>query len=320
MASDSRVGAFLGKARVALRAHAFSVTFWIVLLIVVFTVLIWMKYQQTVWSTSRELTSAAWDEVFRNRIDDLSTILLVLACATGFLLVFPVYDLEIAGKVKELIPLSRGAVSAFLVLVVINWAVYFQAVYRDGGTFLWALGDGKAAVATSWANEMQADDSQRDRLGMMFTEKKQWSALNPEQKTETNARAANAKRIAGLQAVEGMIFLFLLGVWSFLGVLVNIYVSQMGILSTSDRGKQVAAACIGLIAACIVPVVLLGVLSSIAITGRWKEGVESVFLATLSSLAIWGAFFIALCRVLRYGAPVLRWTPGSTVPEGADSK
>lgn len=322
--------------------------FWLVLFVAVGALLIVLKYIQTAWSSQYGFSSAAWYPAFRNRIDDVSFMMFTSICLTGFCLLWPVHRMLEANLIPGgNTPLSRKHIAWMAVLLVFNWGMYFQAVYRDGGTFLWAFGDGRPVVACQVADSMGSTAQDRDRLGPMFQSKasgqelteddrmelsslrEQWhlhgfselpaasqdrlvtyaaaegraqfSKLPEDRLLRIKAASANAKRLAGLQAVEGIVFLFVLTLTAVLGIMTNVYVSLL-VPPKNRSDRPLVNACNSLFRVCIVPNVLLGVFTGLGIVTDWNTGIADTFLAGLSMALLWIPFLIAAVRILkRYG-------------------
>jgi hypothetical protein len=146
-----------------------------------------------------------------------------------------------------------------------------------------------------------------------------FSKLPTATKADFRAAALNAKKIAGLQAVEGMVLLFVLLIWAFLGVLVNIYATKLGRLSRKDRGNAAGVACEMLVASCFAIAVLLPVLAGLGLKANLTLGVVSAFCAVATIVAMWMPFIVALGILFNNQAhTVLRIPFWTSIAHGKD--
>ena len=371
MSKNKNAKGFLSQDVIALQEECFSVLFWPILCGILTALLVVIKYYQYGWASPLGLSEGGWFLAFRHRIDDVSFLLLLVGCITGFCLWWPLRHMVDAGLIPEgKTTLQRKHLAWLVLLVFVNWGTYFQAIYRDGGTFMWSYGDGTEAVATKWADRMNSSAEERNKIGPIFRMSKigelsdeeraelvslrnKWNDLdfirfNPSDqdrfielsrkdghgfykevsertKQEFSAEAHNAKKIAGLQALEGMIFLFVLTLWAMLGILLNIYVSHLGESSPLqcdpekvkptaqpkkdkaeiDKFRHKVAACKMLFRVCLIPSVLLGAFAGLRIGTDWKSGIVDAFLAGGSALTLWIPVIVAISRILLNWGPVI---------------
>ncbi|MCP3902945.1 MAG: hypothetical protein GY715_04850 [Planctomycetes bacterium] len=302
---------FWAQVFLRVQQEALSVYTWAAVGLVAAGVLFALKYWQTRLSNAGITAADALDHAFSNRINDPSLWCLLAGVIVGFALVFPVYDLRAAERLDDSVPFSRGATVGFLLSLIAMWALYIQAVARDGGTFFWAKGDGGTITTVACL----PDTIPRDQLGPMFSGQL-WSALPQDRRDDLLFASTNSEGLMLVQVIEGVTFLFVLGIWAFIGVLVNIYVSRIGTLTIKHRGTLLQSAVRQLLGIATFPIILLTGLSAVKIAINWSEGIQSAFLAGATAIAMWIPLGVAWFRLLKNGGPVIMWgKSGPQAPE-----
>lgn len=315
-----------GRIAVVLKAHAFSVWFWFLLLLSLSLVLFLLKFLQT---GLEDASGADWTTVLDHsvwrRLPNISFILLVTGCVTGFFMIFPVYQLQAAQKVGENIEISRLHVSLIALLSGVMWGLYLQAVIRDGGTFMWPLGDGREATVIAstfpwridgqrivWDTSYIPKTAELDAFGPKFLGSDaankpallKFSELKAQRQLDLRKAAAHLPILTTIQIIEGCVFLFVLLLWAFMGVLVNIYISRVGKLGVNDRGSAAASACHQLETICIAPASIFVALTAIGVKANLQEGIASQAMVVITSMAIYAPFLVGLIRAVSLGAAV----------------
>jgi hypothetical protein len=288
----SRPRSIWSQVSLCIHENALGVAFWVLLFFGGVVVLYVLKLVEILLRV-RSSWPNYFDLAFSSRISNPSLWCFVVGCATGLALLWANFELKQAKRLKDWVPISPKAAVAFLVLILMNWGLYIQAIFRDGGTFAWAIGDGLPMT----------------RVALHSTELPMtgWDGITPQERKNIELGASNHKWILLIQIIEGALYLFVLVVWAFVGVLANVYVTLIGKSKYEDRKTALGKAARVLLTASVLPFVLVFLLSVGKALIDYKTGIASAFLAWVTQIAIAAPLGVAAVRVLSNCGPAIPW-------------